>query len=168
MTVIKKIGNILTNIFFIIAIIVIIAGVLCAVFHYRPSVVVSGSMEPEIPTGSLVFIDTDDREPAVGDIIAFHKDDVRVTHRVVEITEQGYVTKGDNNDSVDVGVVLPSQVDGTTVITIPVLGYIVKTLVTLPALIIIVTLLICWFLIKKLFVKKDDEETKWESFKYME
>ena len=66
--------------------------------------VVSGSMEPEIPVGSLVIVK---KAEAVkiqsGDIIAFRRNGVVVTHRVVENQTENhqFITKGDANEDVD-------------------------------------------------------------------
>ena len=57
-------------------------------FGYKPFIVLSGSMEPTINTGDLAIskeIDTSTLK--VGDIISFKiKDNIVVTHRIVEIT----------------------------------------------------------------------------------
>jgi signal peptidase len=75
-------------------------------------IVLSGSMEPTLRVGGLVYIDTHAKpeDVRIGDIItfdglaAFHGSNV--THRVVDITrdEDGrllFVTKGDANDVAD-------------------------------------------------------------------
>jgi signal peptidase I len=99
--------------------------------HYQPVAVYSGSMEPEIPVGGLVF----ERIVAgssvrVGDVISFADpfDPARVvTHRVVRILKTsegpGYRTKGDANPSGDPWTLkLPARV-GTVRATVPVAGY---------------------------------------------
>ena len=93
---------------------------------YRPFVVLSGSMEPDIPVGSLIFIDTADaggKEHQVGDVICYQLQDTYVTHRIYQIDSQGnYITKGDANDTVDFLPVSPEQVMGKAGFHIPVLG----------------------------------------------
>ncbi len=67
----------------------------------------TGSMEPTIDTGDgFVAIPselTDDPEP--GDVIVFEATNIQggglTTHRVVEETSQGYVTRGDANPFTD-------------------------------------------------------------------
>ena len=61
-------------------------------------VVLSGSMEPGIRTGGLVFTDTRRREPQTGDIITYRLRDVRITHRVVRREGTVLITKGDANE----------------------------------------------------------------------
>jgi len=79
------------------------------------AVVVSGSMEPAISVSDVVYI----KEKATydkGDVITFIDADspskALVTHRIIEVTEDGYVTKGDANNTKDTGVVYPSDVMG--------------------------------------------------------
>ncbi len=77
-------------------------------FDVTPISIVSGSMEPTIPTHSLIFVE---QVPAskirTGDVITFDPpgDRPRVTHRVVERKRIGgewyFRTKGDANGSID-------------------------------------------------------------------
>lgn len=74
-------------------------------FNYKPFIITTGSMEPEYPVNSLVIIQKDDpNNVKVGDPIAFHSDAISgqiAFHRVVDITNDGFVTKGDNNSQID-------------------------------------------------------------------
>ena len=73
-------------------------------FHIKPVVVVSGSMEPEIPVGSLVFIDQRDQSVDPGDVIAYRIGDTMIVHRVVDQNNDGtYITKGDSTKQQIVG-----------------------------------------------------------------
>ena len=81
-----------------LAVIAMIGGVLPVQILYASS----GSMEPVISEGDLyVVVDAGDVQP--GDIIAFESDyyNEYVTHRVVEQTDEGYLTQGDANPSTD-------------------------------------------------------------------
>ena len=87
-------------------------GLLCVVaggllFGLRLCSVVSGSMEPTIPTWSMCVINTraEYEELAVGDVIVYYRasDGARIIHRVIAIYPEGIVTKGDAN-SVDDGL----------------------------------------------------------------
>ena len=62
--------------------------------------VVSGSMEPEIPVGSILYVEglaPEDVEE--GDVIAFWSNGSVVAHRVVKnkVVEGTFITKGDAN-----------------------------------------------------------------------
>ena len=82
-------------------------------FHIKPVVVVSGSMEPEIPVGSLVFIDQRDQSVDPGDVIAYQIGDTTIVHRVVDQNDDGtYITKGDSNDTADPASVTKQQIVG--------------------------------------------------------
>lgn len=84
-------------------------------------VVGSGSMEPAVDGGSLVYVqDTGEYEP--GDVITFRVDEQVVTHRVVDETPRGYVTKGDANDAPDEWRVTDEQVVGELVFAVPLYG----------------------------------------------
>lgn len=80
-------------------------------FGYHIYSVVSGSMEPAIPTGSLVYIKEAEPEGiAVGDVIAFYgaADSASIiTHRVVEnrVVMGEFSTKGDANQTPDMNPV---------------------------------------------------------------
>ena len=84
-------------------------------------VVGSGSMEPAIDSGSLVYVqETNDYEP--GDVVTFRVDDRIVTHRVVDETSRGYVTRGDANDAPDDWRVGDDQIVGEVVLAVPLYG----------------------------------------------
>ena len=124
-------------------------------YGIHPAIVLSGSMEPEIQTGSLCFINTkaDIDRVKTGDIIAYSTGDIAVTHRVVAITDQGFQTKGDANDSPDVSIVPRENVDGKTIFWVPYIGRILAKTTSTPGRIImcmlIVILLLSGFLTKK-------------------
>lgn len=118
-------------------------------------IVLSGSMEPEIKTGSVVFVKKESFYNT-GDIIAFFangsKKDI-VTHRINQVKETNvyygdpvFLTKGDSNNAPDSWEVKPQHINGKVLLSIPYLGYITNTakdprgfiaLVIIPATIII-------------------------------
>lgn len=99
------------------------------VFSVEPLVIASNSMYPKIRKGDIVIIkDTDVNDVKKGDIIRYKMDDYYVVHRVVSVyeTEEGkleFITKGDNNDDVDLYPVKESQVAGVIKLDIPYMGY---------------------------------------------
>ena len=75
-----------------------------ALLGYEIYNVTSGSMEPELPVGSVIYVEHVKPESVQpGDIIAFYVDATVVTHRVVEnrFVEGEFVTKGDANEMED-------------------------------------------------------------------
>lgn len=87
--------------------------------------VVSGSMEPLIPVGSLVYVEPVQPEEIVaGDVIAFRSGNSVVVHRVVEnkAEDREFVTKGDANAAEDIRAAAYSDLIGRVFSHIPVLG----------------------------------------------
>lgn len=95
--------------------------------------IVTGSMEPNYPTGSLVYA-----TPAggsalqVGDVAVFWRDDDVIIHRVesIDAEEHELVTKGDANPDVDVRPVSYSQVLGRVAVCVPYAGYFLMSIGT--------------------------------------
>lgn len=103
-------------------------------FGITPFVVQSSSMDPEIPTGSVVFTNTKDTDIVIGDVITYslstgENTGVFVTHRVNDINkERGLIqTKGDNNDHPD-GWLEQSAVTGTVLFHVPKAGFLLERL----------------------------------------
>ena len=111
-------------------------------------VVLTPSMTPAIAPGDVVVVA--ERDPAaieVGDVITFARgtSDVPVTHRVIDVVEEGgtivFETQGDANEGPDPGLVPAANLVGAVTLTIPVIGYVIQfagtqagfiTLVLLP------------------------------------
>jgi signal peptidase len=121
--------------YYILATIALTIGVFLAALHfdllpgYEIRIVQSGSMEPELPTGSVVLIQPRDRYE-VGDIITFGQEtgsSIPTTHRIIGDNiiggELAYITKGDANDEEDIEPVIQSEVRGKVLFDIPYLGY---------------------------------------------
>lgn len=110
--------------------ILLVAGMLLmrllGVQAYR---VLSGSMEPAYPTGSILYVKKLGQEALrAGDVITFRlTEGVTATHRIIEVLGSGdevrYRTKGDANDVADGGAVPRENVLGRPVFMIPYIGY---------------------------------------------
>lgn len=112
-----------------------IAGVfliLAAFKRFSVNVVLSGSMEPALKTGGIIFTDTKKTMPGIGDIITYRMDDMLVTHRVTDKRDSAYITRGDANEGEDAAPVMQEQIVGTVVFFIPVLGYVAAFLKSKP------------------------------------
>ena len=89
-----------------------------SIFGYKPFIVLSGSMETELFRGDLAIVKKIDADKLkVNDIIAFSdEDNYVVTHRITKIVDDNgnikFITKGDNNNIEDDGMVDPSSVEG--------------------------------------------------------
>jgi signal peptidase len=125
----KRVLGWVVNIVLIWLIVIVVALFLLPRFGgWRFDAVLSGSMEPALPLGGVVFIkpvETD--EIIAGDIIAYSSGDVLITHRVIDVIDQGgepaFVTKGDAVENPDLNPVLASAVVGKVIFDIPYLGY---------------------------------------------
>ncbi|RLF66993.1 MAG: signal peptidase I [Thermoplasmata archaeon] len=90
-----------------------------------PQVVLTGSMEPTLKVGDIVILRKVTRdEIQIGDIIAYRLHGNVVIHRVVNITGETIVTKGDANAAPDPWEVSFKDVIGAPGIRIPYLGWI--------------------------------------------
>ena len=94
-------------------------------FGYNIYNVETGSMEPALPVGSVIYVET--VEPDLvqpGDIIAYNVDGTIVTHRVVEnrFVKGEYVTKEDANAQEDFTNVQYSDLIGRVKYHIPMIG----------------------------------------------
>lgn len=101
------------------------------IFGYQLKTVLSGSMEPEFKTGSIIAVKPggDMTRFKEGDIITFMDENRLITHRVIDVIHSGehvlYETKGDNNNAPDKDLVLSDNVVAEyTGFTIPYVGYI--------------------------------------------
>lgn len=91
--------------------------------------VVSGSMEPEIPVGSVVYVKpTAPVELEPEDVIAFWSGGTTVTHRVVQnrTVEGELVTKGDANKTEDLHTVPYDDVIGRVQRHFPMVGHLMS------------------------------------------
>jgi signal peptidase len=133
---------------------------------YYSSVVMSGSMEPAVPVGSIVVtqkIDVDNVK--AGDIIVFQRSNSKTLHRVIDkIVENDsyyFKTKGDANENPDPWIVQPEQVQGSLLLTMPYYGYLIYFAGTPIGFILMViipaTLLIANVIRKIIQLKKEEK-----------
>ena len=111
-----------------------VLSVLPVLLGYRAYTIVSGSMEPSIPLGSVVYVkpsQPEDIQP--GDVIVFYggrDGDAVTTHRVVEnrAADREFITRGDANADNDM---LPRPYEsliGRVGFSVPLLGRILTVL----------------------------------------
>lgn len=108
--------------------------------------VVSGSMEPVIHVGDMIIIDTDDTEYGLDDIVTFYDSEGSfTTHRIIDIEDGLYTTKGDNNNTKDKLPIAADKIVGKYVGKIPLAGRVLasfKSPITM-ILILVIGVLIC-------------------------
>jgi signal peptidase len=120
---------------------------------YTFRVVVSGSMTPTIPVGSVVATwPTGNYQ--VGDVVTFHLadngSDLPTSHRIVKIEHQGsktlYTTKGDANNSADYRKKEKGDILGKVFFHVPYLGYVANfvKLHTWGTILVLIVLIVVW------------------------
>ncbi len=118
----------------VIAILLVVAGLFALsfvpAFGIEIKIVKSGSMEPAIPTGSIVVVRAADTYK-VGDVITFGKDtktQIPTTHRIIAIRSGSggpfYTTQGDANEEQDPQEVAARDVIGKVYVHVPGAGYV--------------------------------------------
>ena len=113
---------------------VAIVSVLLVFFSFgylgvQPTIIYSGSMQPSMDVGDIVIItETPTDSIEVGDVIQYRTGTANIVHRVYEKYEEGntklFITKGDANSGPDGTPILPEQITGKAVFTIPKIGWI--------------------------------------------
>lgn len=141
----------------IVAVIVIcMMLMLPKLFGIQTFVVISGSMEPAIPVGSMVCakaVDPATLEP--GDILVFYSTEASsdggapITHRVIENypDTREIITKGDANESIDRSPAAYINVVGKVVLHIPALGRLVIPLSSITGKAAIILILLGGYLL---------------------
>ncbi len=150
----RKICNSLTMMIIIMLAALAVILIVPRLIGFQTLAVLSGSMEPNIPVGSIVF--TKEAEPLelkAGDVVTYRLSaDTMVTHRVVENdTESGcLIMQGDANETPDASPVLYSNVVGKAAWHLPLLGYLsiyIKTPLGIAAICgVLVVLILLTFL----------------------
>jgi len=135
----------------ILTLIIVVGGIFIALYilGIKPYVVLSGSMEPTIKTGSLSFINKNVKYNSIkeNDIIGFKVGrETVVTHRVVSKSLNGLTTKGDNNKDIDGGFVTSNNYVGKNIFWIPKIGYAVTAIQTRTGKVVGITSIILLFL----------------------
>ncbi|WP_338561209.1 signal peptidase I [Paraclostridium sordellii] len=97
---------------------------------YRSYTVLSGSMEPKFYPGDMIITKHKDKvDIKINDIVTYRDNDgVIITHRIIEETDEGYITKGDNNNVKDAGILKEENIIGKVKFSIPKIGYVMNLL----------------------------------------
>ena len=116
---------------FLVNVIVLLGFLMIGLFlaGIRIYAVETGSMQPAIPINSICFVNqnTAYETISIGDVIVFRKGgNATVTHRVVRITADGIVTKGDANNTEDSSLVTEENYIGKLIYFIPKIGIAVR------------------------------------------
>lgn len=111
-----------------------VAWVWATLTHRVSYVVTNGiSMQPLYHADDLVVVVKKDSY-RVGDIVAYHSGDITVLHRIIDRDAAGFVTQGDNNESVDPMRPSARQLIGRAVLHIPAGGTWLRRATSAPIL----------------------------------
>jgi signal peptidase len=135
----------------IIKIVICVVVVFVALWFLVPAkngprlfIVLSGSMQPAIRTGSVVVV-----KPAeqynIGDVITFDSGKgTSTTHRIVALNDVSGVsmfsTKGDANNTDDAVPVSKEAIKGKVLFSVPYFGYLISSLKTKQGLLVIIVI----------------------------
>lgn len=141
----------------------LVAGILLSVlpfvitkpFGIEPYGIISNSMEPAYPVGSVIYVKKISPEQIQkDDVITFSvsaKNKNVATHRVVlhDTEKQLFYTKGDNNEQMDTNPVSYQNLLGKAIFCVPYLGYFYQQLVSFTGMmlcaILLITAIVLWY-----------------------
>lgn len=129
---------------------------------FGAATVLTGSMEPTFHVDDLVIIaKTNDYE--VGDIAVYQTGGTPTIHRIIGIDENSGIvqTKGDANDAEDTPV-LKSSLKGKYLFKLPLVGFVLKYLRSVPGLIMILVLIFTLFYLSVRAKEQDAQEREKE------
>ena len=134
------------NLFFKIMVLVVLvfAGIILFTskidnpFGIKSFVVLTGSMQPTLSKGSIIF--TKRLSSYVpNDVITFRQDNIVITHRIVSFglkdNRPVFKTKGDANNVIDKRLVESNVILGKQLVAVPYIGNIIFFMRTLPGFI---------------------------------
>lgn len=163
MELLKRIVHIISNICYL-AITIYVLLVLPKIFGNNPVVVLSSSMTPNYPVGTIVYYHSIQKEKIkVNDVITFKTTNNKfVTHRVNKLVDNKFETKGDANNSPDAKLVDYKDVVGKVApISIPYLGYYVEFINTNFYIVIgVVIILVLEFVLTNFNINRKEEVKK--------
>lgn len=180
----KRLNKVLTVLVIVAAIIClsvcvkVISGKDASIFGFQIYHILTGSMEPTIPTGSNVLVhEVDPATLKEGDVITFTSRDASIygsanTHRIIGITEENgqkkFITKGDANSRADAITVAMEDVKGKVVFHVNSAAFtsffeFIHTGPGFVTVIVMPVLFICWCILQDF--KRQLEDLKKENEK---
>ena len=163
----KRIWNIVTGIIAgLVALMVVFIWVL-PMIGMELFLIQSGSMEPDYPTGSIVYVTkVEATELKVNDVITFNLGSgTKATHRIIDIVPDEtnpnilrFKTKGDANEHEDHSLVESHNIVGRVLFHIPYMGYVVNYIQHPPGTyvsIAVVSLVLLMMFLPDLIIKKE-------------
>lgn len=179
-----KISDIIIDILLAVALIVLGMSIFVAfkfkenpedayLFGYKPVYILTGSMEPTLKEKGVCIVKkaTYD-EVDVDDIVMYTIEDKTITHRIVEKTEEGIRTKGDNNNVRDAYLLQEENIKAKVVFIMNFTAPIITDFESGPMgfvkwigypIFVIIVLVVVVKVIKKILKSNDDDDKKLEN-----
>lgn len=156
--------SIFTTIELVIVVALFAAIVLPLPFGIKPSIVMTGSMEPTVPTGSIAWVDQnfDASDLTEGTIAIYEpKQGIEVMHRIIAVDGDTYTFKGDNNASPDLASPTARNVEGIYLFHIPEVGKTFSWFMDnkVAVLLILAGINLAVYVVSTLLVRRADKET---------
>ena len=107
-------------------------------FGVGASVVLSGSMEPTLKVNDLVFV-TEQDSYDVDDIVVYQNGSEYIIHRIIKVSDDEVITKGDANNIADDPISI-DQIKGKYSFRIPFIGYVFRLVKTVPGTLAVLAL----------------------------
>ena len=120
------------------------------------SVVLSGSMEPELSTGDLLLVVARE-EYKPDEVVVFLDGRSAVVHRIISMDGDTVITQGDANNQADEPI-STELICGKVVLAIPLVGYLVSVIKT-PLGTLLILALAVW-LLNRSFRREQKEKTE--------
>ena len=146
----KKISAMFTAIVLFFSLVLIGIVWFPSVLGYKTFAIKTGSMEPTIKEGSMVYVEpcSDFEDYEVGDIVTF-TDKVQkksFTHRIVSVdsVDRQFETKGDANEIEDLEPTSAALAVGKVRISVPYLGYVAEAFKHTAVKIIVAVVYLAW------------------------
>lgn len=171
MKVLKICGKVLSTIITVLLVLVIVFNLTNLVmrqtsdelqpriFGYSSAIIISGSMAPSINVNDLVIY-KEKENYQVGDVVIFANfgGESLTTHRIVGVAEDGFITKGDANNTEDMFHIRNEDIFGAVWLVIPYVGIISEYMMQPVGILVVVLLGFCLVALPALFGKKKEDE----------
>lgn len=122
------------------------------------SVVQSGSMEPTLSVGDLIFVG-ESESYTVGDIVVFDDGKSLVVHKIISIDGDTVITQGDANNIADSPIQM-KEIYGKVKFSVVGVGYVVNVLKSTPVTVAILALAVWLYILTLKWERKDEDEKK--------
>ncbi len=166
----KKLLKVVSNVLVIFVVVLVFLLHGTRLLGIEPYTVLSGSMESVYPTGSIIYVKAVDEEKLQeNDVITFKMSNGTIaTHRIIELVQDEnnphtvlFRTKGDENKIADGTLVNKSDVIGSPIFCIPLLGFFATYIAYPPGKYVAVSVAVSFILIEIIIgILLDDKKAK--------